>query len=151
MHIAKNYINNQWVATENKLDIQSPKDGKVIGVCCSGEGLVDQAVESAQIAFQAWRQRTVKDRVQILFKFHHLVELNKGKLAELIMLEHGKTESEALAEIAKGNETVEYAISLPQLIGGRILQVSRGVNCQDVRKPHGVVVSVVPFSDAALI
>jgi malonate-semialdehyde dehydrogenase (acetylating)/methylmalonate-semialdehyde dehydrogenase len=51
-----------------------------------------------------------------------------------------------LAEIAKGNETVEYAISLPQLIQGKILEVSRGVTCHDVRRPLGVVVSIVPFN-----
>ena len=68
------------------------------------------------------------------------------ELSDLIVLEHGKTKPEAIAEILKGNETVEYALSLPQLIQGKTLQVSRGVSCQDVKKPLGVVVSIVPFN-----
>jgi malonate-semialdehyde dehydrogenase (acetylating) / methylmalonate-semialdehyde dehydrogenase len=57
-----------------------------------------------------------------------------------------QTKSEALADVAKGNETVEYAMSLPQLTQGKVLEVSRGVTCQDVRKPLGVVASIVPFN-----
>lgn len=71
---------------------------------------------------------------------------NKEKLADLIVLEHGKTKEEALAEIAKGNETVEYAISLPQVAIGNYLEVSRGVTCTDSKKPLGVVCSIVPFN-----
>ena len=67
-------------------------------------------------------------------------------MASLIVSEHGKTKQEALAEIEKGNETVEYAISLPQLFAGDILNVSRGVVCRDFRVPHGVCVSIVPFN-----
>jgi acyl-CoA reductase-like NAD-dependent aldehyde dehydrogenase len=66
---------------------------------------------------------------------------NKERLADLIVLEHGKTKEEALAEIAKGNETVEYAISLPQVIIG---------NCHDIKKPLGVVCSIVPFCSTTM-
>ncbi|KAJ3225143.1 hypothetical protein HDU81_008124, partial [Chytriomyces hyalinus] len=56
------------------------------------------------------------------------------------------TKTEALAEVDKGNETVEYAISLPQLTQGKIADVSRGITCQDAKRPLGVVVSIVPFN-----
>ena len=58
----------------------------------------------------------------------------------------GKNKAEALASVAKGNETVEWACSLPQLSTGQILQVSRGITCHDVKEPVGVVASIVPFN-----
>src|SRR5690606_35933910 len=60
--------------------------------------------------------------------------------------EHGKSRVEALASIEKGNETVEWAISLPSAATGRILEVSRGITCQERRDPLGVVASIVPFN-----
>ena len=67
------------------------------------------------------------------------------ELTDLIVKEHGKTKGEAVAEIMKGLETLEYAISLPQLAQGRYLEVSRGVTCRDERCPLGVVASIVPL------
>lgn len=68
------------------------------------------------------------------------------ELADLVVLENGKNKMEALASVLKGNETVEYACSLPQLAQGRTLQVSRGITCQESRDPLGVVASIVPFN-----
>lgn len=62
------------------------------------------------------------------------------------MLENGKNKMEALASVLKGNETVEYACSLPQLAQGKTLQVSRGITCHETRDPLGVVASIVPFN-----
>jgi len=94
---------------------------------------------------------TAKARASILLKVHHLISESADELAEIIMKEHGKNRAEALAEIAKGLETVEYAASIPQLISGRIQEVSRGVYCQDRRDPLGVVVSIVPFNFPAMV
>lgn len=81
-----------------------------------------------------------------MLKFHALVRENAQELAELIVKENGKNLTEALADVAKGNETVEYACSLPQLCQGRQLQVSGQVYCVDRRNPLGVVASIVPFN-----
>jgi len=81
-----------------------------------------------------------------MFKFHHLMDENKERLARLIVKENGKNMAEAMAEVAKGNETVEWATSLPQMAQGHSLQVSRGVTCQDVREPLGIVASICPFN-----
>jgi methylmalonic acid semialdehyde dehydrogenase len=67
-------------------------------------------------------------------------------LADLIVLEHGKNRVEAYGSIDKGNETVEWACSLPQVCQGKILEVSGGITCHDVREPLGVVASIVPFN-----
>jgi len=81
-----------------------------------------------------------------MLKFHSLVKSNAQELAELIVAENGKNIVEALADVAKGNETVEYACSLPQLAQGKNLQVSSAVSCRDRRDPLGVVASIVPFN-----
>ena len=143
-----NWINNQTVrGTGQKIAVLNPATGKRLeDVYAASPEQVELAIKSSHEAFLNWSGLTVKTRIQFLIRYHQLVIKNKEKLADLIVLEHGKTKEEALAEVAKGNETVEFALSLPQLILGNILEVSRGVTCQDLRKPHGVVVSVVPFN-----
>ena len=143
-HIALNFINNHFIPIQDNqqtLPVINPATSNVLcEVPLSNLDQVDLAVKAANDAFPSWSSRTVKDRIQYLIRYHQLVIKNKEKLAELIVLEHGKTKEEAIAEIAKGNETVEYAISLPQLALGSTLEVSRGVYCQDIKKPLGVVV-----------
>jgi acyl-CoA reductase-like NAD-dependent aldehyde dehydrogenase len=74
-----------------------------------------------------------------MLKFHSLVREHTEELAALIVRENGKNFTEAIAEVAKANETVEYACSLPQVAQGRHIMVSGGVYCQDRRDPVGVV------------
>ena len=107
---------------------------------------VKKAVASASVAFESWSNLTIKTRAGIMMKFHSLVQKHADELAKLIVLENGKNYTEALADVAKGNETVEYACSLPQLAQGKTLEVSRGVMCQDRRDPLGVVACIVPFN-----
>lgn len=111
-----------------------------VAVSCKAD--VDAAVAASQAAFLKWRELTVKARAAIIFKIHHLIDQHKDELATLIMKEHGKTKAEALAEVAKANETVEYATSMPQLISGRTQEVSRGVFCTERRDPLGTCVCV---------
>eukprot|EP01100_Stratorugosa_tubuloviscum_P015060 TRINITY_DN8452_c0_g1_i1.p1 TRINITY_DN8452_c0_g1~~TRINITY_DN8452_c0_g1_i1.p1 ORF type:complete len:495 (-),score=279.80 TRINITY_DN8452_c0_g1_i1:73-1557(-) len=147
--IINNFINNEFIESKSGqyLDVQTPKTGEIIArVALSNNEDVEFAVETAHNAYQNWSSQTVKTRVQLLFKIKHLIETHRMELAEIIMLEHGKNRTEALAEVDKANETVEYATSLPQLIQGKWLEVSRGVTCCDKRDPLGVVVSIVPFN-----
>ena len=74
-----------------------------------------------------------------MMKFHQLLNEHAEELAAIVVLENGKNHGEALASIAKGNETVEYACSLPQLAQGKKEEVSRGVACEDSRDALGVV------------
>jgi len=143
-----NWIDNEPLEGEGEsIQVLDPATGKAVAqLKLSSEEQVNQAVASSHSAFESWSARTSKDRMQFLIRYHQLVVKNKDKLADLIVLEHGKTKGEALAEVAKGNETVEFALSMPQLILGSTLEVSRGVNCRDVRTPHGVIVSIVPFN-----
>lgn len=143
-----NFINGEFLGSDEYLDVQNPATGAVIGsVALAGDAEIEKALEAAQNAFANWSGRTIKARAAIMLKFHALVQQNAQELAEIIVKENGKNITEALADVAKGNETVEYACSLPQLAAGNILQVSSGgVFCQDVRRPLGVVVSIVPFN-----
>lgn len=153
--LLQNWVNNTPVPTKDSdihdtakfLPVTNPSNEDIISyVPLSTPDDVNFAVESAHEAFIKWSARTIKDRIQILIRFHQLIIKHSNELAEIIIQEHGKTRSEALAEISKGNETLEYAISLPQLVQGRIMDVSRGVTCQDSRLPLGVVASIVPFN-----
>ena len=107
---------------------------------------VNIAVATAKHSFSQWHTLTIKARASLMLKFHALVQANTKELAELIVLENGKNMVEALADVAKGNETVEWACSLPQLAQGNILKVSSEVSCEDRRVPLGVVASIVPFN-----
>ena len=149
MSLLENYINGEFAASSGKssVDVICPKDGTVLAkVPLSTSSDVDVAVQHGLKAFEAWKSLTIKQRAAVMFKFHHLVEEHARELAEIIVKENGKNITEALADVAKGNETVEWATSLPQLAKGNILEVSRGISCQEVRNPVGVVAAIVPFN-----
>ncbi|KAL3663804.1 hypothetical protein V7S43_011217 [Phytophthora oleae] len=129
------------------VNVVSPSTGQVIGQCAlSNHKDVKMAVVRGQEAFKEWRQTTIKTRAGIMLKFHSLMMQHQDELADIVVKENGKNRTEALASVLKGNETVEYACSLPQLAQGRTLQVSRGITCQEVRDPLGVVACIVPFN-----
>lgn len=150
----ENFINGEWKSTSSGryLDIESPHDGKIIGsVGMSTSEDVDAAVAAAKAAYPAWSKLTVKKRAAIMFTFHTLLEQHYDELAKLITLENGKNHFEALGDIAKGNETVEWACGLPSLCQGKTMQVSGGITCQENRDSIGVVACVVPFNFPAMV
>ena len=144
-----NYINGTFVAPSSGqyLPVHNPANDTEIGqVAISSTTDVDKAVTAAKTAFPSWSTKTIKARTAILLQFHNLVTQHPDELADLIVLENGKNKTEALADVAKGNETVEWACSLPQLAGGTTLRVSGAVSCRDRRDALGVVASIVPFN-----
>ncbi|HRK73002.1 MAG TPA: aldehyde dehydrogenase family protein, partial [Rhodothermales bacterium] len=144
----KNYIGGQFInGTERSLEILSPIDGTHLGhVPLSTTTELDAAVTAASAAFPAWSAKTMKDRVQIFYRYRTLLEQHMTELSELIQLENGKTFDEARAEIEKSIELTEFACSLPQMMAGEIMEVSRGVECRIDQKPLGVVASIAPFN-----
>jgi malonate-semialdehyde dehydrogenase (acetylating) / methylmalonate-semialdehyde dehydrogenase len=144
-----NFIDGRFITPEgvSYLPVVSPSDETIIAqVPLSNSTHVEQAVAAAKNAFPEWSGLTIKQRAAIMFKFHHLLDIHAQELAETIVRENGKNITEALADVAKGNETVEWAASLPQLANGRILEVSKGITCQEFRQPLGVVAAIVPFN-----
>lgn len=144
----KNYIGGKFVsAIKKSMEVLSPLDGSVIStVPLSAMDDLNSAVEAAQKAFQSWSVIPVKERVQIFFRYKVLLEKNLQELATLVHEENGKTIDEAIAEVEKSIELTEFACSMPQLIPGKILEVSRGVECRIDHKPLGVVASIAPFN-----
>ncbi|KAL7552623.1 hypothetical protein ACHAWF_015854 [Thalassiosira exigua] len=148
--VVDNYIDGapSPPSTSQYLPVLDPSTSAQIGkVALSSSSDVSRAVDAARRAFPSWSRLTVKARAGLMLQFHALVRSRAKELAELIVKENGKNLTEALADVAKGNETVEYACSLPQLTQGHILDVSGGgVTCRDRRDPLGVVASVAPFN-----
>lgn len=144
----RNYIGGRFVPGEGQLlDVLDPSDGSLLSrVPLSPERELDAAVRAAAEAFPAWSGRTIKDRVQVFYRYRTLLERDFAELSALVTEEHGKTPAEAEAEIAKAIELTEFACSLPQLVTGEVLEVSRGVECRTDRHPLGVVASIAPFN-----
>ena len=150
----KNYINGHFVeVSSNKtLDIISPIDGAQLStVPLSSAQDLNKAVEAAKRAFLKWSKTTIKERVQVFFRYKYLLEKHLEELSALTSEENGKTIGEATAEIEKCIELTEFACSLPQLVAGEVLEVSRGVECRVERVPLGVVASIVPFNFPAMV
>ena len=151
--IVKNIINGKTEQSQGELlDVYSPINGEIISqVNMSGKDAVDEAVKTASAAFEKWSQKTLKERVQVFFKYKQLLEENMDELSELIQEENGKTFGEAKAEIEKSIEVTEFACSLPQIASGEIQEVSRGVECRINRAPLGVVASITPFNFPSMV
>ncbi len=150
----QNYSNGQFVAaaTDRTLPVVSPVDGTLLSsVPLSTAEDLATAVDAAKKAFPAWSRTTIKERVQVFYRYKALLEKNLKELALLIQEENGKTYGEAVAEIEKGAELAEFACSLPQLVTGEILEVSRGVECRTEHVPLGVVASIVPFNFPSMV
>lgn len=145
----RNYVAGQFVedAGARSLDVFSPLTGAVIStVPLSGAAALDQAVQAAKAAFPAWSSTPIKERVQIFYRYKTLLERDMKALAELVQEENGKTFDEARAEVEKAVELTEFACSMPQLVQGEFLEVSKGVEARVERKPLGVVASIAPFN-----
>jgi malonate-semialdehyde dehydrogenase (acetylating)/methylmalonate-semialdehyde dehydrogenase len=113
---------------------------------------VDAAVAAAKAAFPAWAATPPHVRARVMFRFRDLVEQNADLLAGLINAEHGKVVSDAKGEVTRGNEVVEFACGIPQLLKGEFSEnVGRGVDAISVRQPLGVVVGITPFNFPAMV
>ena len=113
---------------------------------------LDEAVAAAKAAFPTWRDASLAKRQQVLFSFRELLNARKGELAELITAEHGKVLSDALGEITRGQEIVEFATGIPHLLKGSYSEnVSTGVDVYEIRQPLGVVGIISPFNFPAMV
>src|ERR1700739_4116439 len=150
----KNYVGGKYVPSKSSkhLDVVSPLDGNLLStVPLSTKDDLNDAVLVARKAFETWSKVPIKERVQVFFKYKTLLEKNMLELSQLVHEENGKTLDEARAEVEKSIELTEFACSLPQLIGGEILEVSKGVECRTDYYPVGVVASIVPFNFPSMV
>ncbi len=113
---------------------------------------VDEAVASATAAWAQWRDSSIAKRQTVLFAFRELLNARKQELAEILTSEHGKVISDALGEIARGMEVVEFACGLGHLTKGAYSEnVSTGVDVYTVKQPIGVVGIISPFNFPAMV
>jgi len=113
---------------------------------------VDAAVAAARAAFPAWADTPAPKRARVLFRFKQLLEQNQQTLAELISSEHGKLVSDALGEVTRGLEVVEFACGIPQQLKGEYsAQVGSGIDSYSLRQPLGVVAGITPFNFPAMV
>jgi len=150
----QNYINGKFVdaASDRTLDVISPLDGNLLSkVPMSTAKDLDNAVKAAKAAFPKWSHTPIKERVQVFYKYKSLLEKNLEELSALVSEENGKTIGEATAEVEKCIELTEFACSLPQLVTGEVLEVSKGVECRTEHVPLGVVASIVPFNFPSMV
>ncbi|MEU4549391.1 CoA-acylating methylmalonate-semialdehyde dehydrogenase [Nonomuraea dietziae] len=134
-------------------EIRNPATGQVSGqVAMASAADVDNAVASAVAAFPAWRDTSVSRRTQVLFRFRELMYAHRDELAALISAEHGKVRSDALGEVARGLEVVEFACGIPHLLKGGFSEgVSTRVDSYSIRQPLGVVAGITPFNFPAMV
>ena len=113
---------------------------------------VDTAVQSAKAAFPAWAETSLAKRQSIMFTFRELLSARREEVAAILTNEHGKVTSDALGEVARGLEVVEWATSIPHLMKGEHSEnVSTGVDVYSVRQPLGVVGIISPFNFPAMV
>jgi malonate-semialdehyde dehydrogenase (acetylating) / methylmalonate-semialdehyde dehydrogenase len=113
---------------------------------------VAAAVAAAKAAFPAWRATSLSRRTDIMFRIRNLVEQRRKETAALLTAEHGKVPSDALGEVARGLENLEFATGIPSLLkGGFTEQASTGVDVFQIRQPLGVVAGITPFNFPAMV
>ncbi len=150
----QNFVGGSFIAPQSQrtMDVISPIDGNLLStVPMSSSNDLDNAVAAAKKAFPSWSKTPIKERVQVFFRYKTLLEKNLKELAELVQEENGKTYNEAVAEVEKSIELTEFATSLPQLITGEVLEVSKGVECRTEHVALGVVASIVPFNFPSMV
>ena len=150
----RNWIGGEWVesASGEWMDVENPRHGKAMGrVVVSNTADVARAVEAAKAAAPGWRATPLKERAQVLYRLKQLMERDLDELAWLLSHENGKTIVQAMGDVKKGIECVEFGCSVPNLAAGEQLDVSRGVNCSVTHEPLGVVAGIVPFNFPTMV
>ena len=113
---------------------------------------VDRAVATATAASVEWRSTPLSKRAEVMFRLRNLIVDNRNRLAQIISLENGKTIADALGEVARGLENVEFACGVPNMMkGGYSEQASKGVDVYSIRQPLGVVAGITPFNFPAMV
>jgi malonate-semialdehyde dehydrogenase (acetylating)/methylmalonate-semialdehyde dehydrogenase len=118
----------------------------------ASEAELDAAIAVAKAAFPAWRATNLSRRAEVMFRLRELIDANRKEIAALISVEHGKVIGDALGEVARGLENVEFACGIPNLLkGGYSEQASSGVDVYSIKQPLGVVAGITPFNFPGMV
>src|SRR5439155_4220433 len=112
----------------------------------------DRAVAAAKAAFPSWRAVSLSRRAELYFRIRKLFDEHREDLARLLTAEHGKVLSDALGEVARGLEVIDFACGIPTLLKGEFSeQASTGIDVYSMRQPLGVVAGITPFNFPAMV
>src|SRR6476646_2619111 len=148
------WVNNEAVAgSGGSQPVTNPATGEVTGqVALATVEDARAVIDAAVAAFPAWRDTSLAKRGAILFNFRELLNARKGELAEIITSEHGKVVSDALGEVSRGQEVVEFACGVPHLLkGGFTENASTKVDVYSIRQPLGPIGIISPFNFPAMV
>jgi malonate-semialdehyde dehydrogenase (acetylating) / methylmalonate-semialdehyde dehydrogenase len=138
---------------ERHSQVTNPATGAVIArLPLATTDEMEAAIAQAKAAFPGWRDTSLARRTQILFAFRELLNARKDELAAIITNEHGKVLSDALGEVSRGQEVVEFACGMPHLLKGSMTEnASTRVDVHSLRQPLGVVGIISPFNFPAMV
>ncbi|TDR56005.1 methylmalonate-semialdehyde dehydrogenase [acylating] [Halomonas ventosae] len=146
-------INGEAVGSERTLPVTNPSTGAVARQVADADAATTrQAVAAAQAAFPAWRDTPPAKRAQVMYRFKQLLETNAERIVQLVSEEHGKTVEDAMGELKRGIENVEYACGVPELLKGEYSHnTGPGIDAWSNHQPLGVVAGITPFNFPAMV
>ncbi len=147
-------IGGEWLQPKAaSTPVFNPSIGEVIAECPVGTAAdVNAAVEAAAAAFPGWIETPPVERVRILARFKLLLEDNFEDIVRCNTREHGKTLGESRGDVKRGMEVVEFALGVPSLLMGEVLEnIARGIDCEAIRQPLGVCAGITPFNFPAMV
>ncbi|ABG96334.1 possible methylmalonate-semialdehyde dehydrogenase (acylating), N-terminal [Rhodococcus jostii RHA1] len=155
MAVISHWLNNKsYPGTRaDTAPVTNPATGAVTGqVALASVEDARAVIDAAAAAFPAWRDTSLAKRTQVIFTFRELLNARKGELAEIITAEHGKVVSDALGEVSRGQEVVEFACGIAHLLkGGMTENASTNIDVSSLRQPVGPVGIISPFNFPAMV
>ncbi|KUJ83698.1 methylmalonate-semialdehyde dehydrogenase (CoA acylating) [Microbulbifer flavimaris] len=154
MSIVGHYINGQVnEAAERTQDVFNPATGEATKqVAIAAKETVEEAIAAAQAAFPAWRNTPPAKRAKVMFKFKQLLEENAEQICAMIGEEHGKISHDAMGELTRGIENVDFACYAPQMLKGEHSRnVGPNIDSWSEMQPLGVVAGITPFNFPAMV
>ncbi|MDC7704593.1 CoA-acylating methylmalonate-semialdehyde dehydrogenase [Vogesella indigofera] len=147
-------INGELVTNVGRTaPVFNPSIGEAVRkVALADQATIQSAIDAAKAAFPAWRNTPPAKRAQVMFRFKQLLEANRDKIAAMISEEHGKTIEDAIGELQRGIENVEYACGAPELLKGEYNRnVGPNIDSWSDFQPLGVVAGITPFNFPAMV
>ncbi|SME97367.1 MULTISPECIES: CoA-acylating methylmalonate-semialdehyde dehydrogenase [unclassified Pseudomonas] len=150
----EHFINGEPFADDARTsDVFNPATGQAIHkLGLASRATVQHAIDAAKAAFPAWRNTPPAKRAQVMFRFKQLLEANEHRIALLISKEHGKTIEDAVGELKRGIENVEFASAAPVILKGEYSRnVGPNIDAWSDLQPIGVVAGITPFNFPAMV
>ncbi|KAI9348577.1 Aldehyde/histidinol dehydrogenase [Obelidium mucronatum] len=150
----KLFINGEFIdsQTDKWIEVRNPATQEVVGLVPQAtQAELKYASDNAAEAFKTWRKTSVLARQRIMMDLQDLIRHKQGDIAKSITLEQGKTLADARGDVFRGLQVVEHACSIPTLLMGETLPVSKDMDTYNIRQPLGVIGGIMPFNFPAMI